>query len=293
MKIIFEENSILKALNETFKSFHHIDEGKWNFDTVGPQGSISKYIDGVQSVSFILDTKRQRWTYIAKISSSDKAPGYAQKTIKGDVPKKYEFAFDNGTIQIMTKVAKDIINNEGKITEADEAKPSEEDEKLKTILEDLYDHGKLLYNKFQELKDAEEDIRTSSDMSKQGEYGNIQKDTFNDNLMSIKHNIINLGRLFQFFTQYITKYGYQDINKKKQTQENKINELEGSDYSTTAGYIADLMRKGLKSDSDIKVEPGTNPGNEHILKFVINDIDINGKKIKIPVMIDLHKIIKQ
>ena len=88
------------------------------------------------------------------------------------------------------------------------------DEKLEQILDDLYDNAKLLEEKFQRLKDDANQIQIVN--SNEDEYNIIQVNNINDSLIAIKNNIINLGRLYQYFTSYITKYGFKDINKSKE-----------------------------------------------------------------------------
>ena len=79
----------------------------WNHDAVGKTGTISVYSDGVQSVSF--DCVNNKWTYKARLSRSDKAPGYSSGMAYGVLDDKDAQVFDTGDQRKMTKIAKAII----------------------------------------------------------------------------------------------------------------------------------------------------------------------------------------
>jgi hypothetical protein len=86
-----------------------LKEGKWNHNAVGKTGAISQYIDGLQSVSFYLDTEKQKWMYKSILSDGGIRGGYSSQTKVNEVPSEYEDAFDNGDIKKMTQLAKNII----------------------------------------------------------------------------------------------------------------------------------------------------------------------------------------
>jgi hypothetical protein len=98
-----------------------LNEGKWNHNTVGKQGSISKYTDGMQSVSFELNKKKQMWQYTATLSRDDKASGYSSGTTTKVLPEKYQDMFDEGDTKKMTYVANQIIKGNFKNESINEA----------------------------------------------------------------------------------------------------------------------------------------------------------------------------
>lgn len=110
------------------------------------------------------------------------------------------------------------------MTEADETKPEEPtDDKLEQMLSDMEDTARLLHDKFRELSESDEQIIKINSQT-EDEYNKIQSGKISDSIESIKNTMINLGRLYQYFTQYITKYGFKNINAKKEQPTENINE---------------------------------------------------------------------
>jgi hypothetical protein len=103
------------------------------------------------------------------------------------------------------------------IMEADEEPAKKDtDEHLKEMLSILEDTSKLLHDKFQELKSNEESIQSVNADSNGLEYNQIQAESLNDSMTSIRTTILNLMKLYSFFTQYITKFGFKDVNAKQE-----------------------------------------------------------------------------
>ena len=112
------------------------------------------------------------------------------------------------------------IDEDKIVTEdTDTSEKDKTDEKLEQILDDLYESAKLLEDKFQKLKD--DTLQLQKTYSNEDEYGKIQSSDTEDSLLAARNNIINLGKLFQYFTKYLTKYGFKDVNKSNKSGEQK------------------------------------------------------------------------
>lgn len=97
----------MKNLQYYLEMITTFDDEYWDHDAVGEDGSISKYVDGLQSVSFFV--KQGKWKYKARLHNYDKSPGYGQKTLSGDLSSEDSDAFDEGDETLMTEVAKKIL----------------------------------------------------------------------------------------------------------------------------------------------------------------------------------------
>lgn len=132
-----------------------------------------------------------------------------------------------------------ILNNN--INE-EEIKPikKQDDVKLKQMLTDLDDISTLLSDKFTELKKNEKLLITVN--SNEDEYNKIQAQNISDSIVSIRSTLKNLIDLYKYMTEYITKYGFKDINA-KEIKENlterteNIHKIENNKKSNTYFFI--------------------------------------------------------
>lgn len=74
----------------------------------------------------------------------------------------------------------------------------------------------------------------------------------------------------------------------------EIEKAEMGNYSTDAGFIADIFRSALNAyKENIIVNTDNLPGNDHIVEFALFTVNGNGDRIRIPVTIDFFKLINQ
>jgi len=78
-----------------------IVEGKWKHDEVGKSGSISVFQDGGSTISFEVDSNKQKWSY------KKNKDGYVFMDDKTN--DAYADAAESGNIRGMTKIAKQLL----------------------------------------------------------------------------------------------------------------------------------------------------------------------------------------
>lgn len=148
-----------------------LNEGKWNHDIAGSyggsSGSYSRYIDGLQHVTFYLNKDTQRWEYSARLIGKDKAPGFSSYIEVNNVPEKYEEYFDEGNRRGMTTIAKKILN--GSLNESETRsvgpmiKPTESTFKIGDLAKAEVSKNKMNEGYGMSLEDAKAEAQRVSD----------------------------------------------------------------------------------------------------------------------------------